>query len=246
VQEHGAEAVSPLFARHGIVHRFDGRPPPALALSAGAAAETRPLCHHGKQVHGTTVVEAGRGTAPQAEARTEADGVLTTAPATAVGVRTADCLPVLLAFAGAARGRSIGAAAVHAGWRGLTAGILGRAVAELTARCGVPPAAVLAAIGPAISRASFEIGPEVAEAFASPALGLAELETGLVLSRGRGDRWHADLALAAVLALRRAGIDAGAISLMRSCTKLDARWFSYRREGQGVGSNWAWVRLPEG
>src|SRR5215831_7124488 len=115
-----------------------------------------------RQVHGAdvTVVDAALATDPETVARTRADALVTPLPGVAVAVYTADCIPVLLADP--VRG-ALGA--VHAGWRGLVAGVIGAAVAAL-GRGGTRPRDVRAALGPSIGPCCFEVGDEVAAQFA--------------------------------------------------------------------------------
>ena len=83
-----------------------------------------------------------------------ADAVVTARPGVAVGVLTADCAPVLLAD------QSAGViAAAHAGWRGALDGVLENTVAAMT-RLGADPGRIIAAVGPCIAQASYEVGPE--------------------------------------------------------------------------------------
>lgn len=138
--------------------------PGAVARNRGVAATLagRPLAGV-RQVHGTTVHEAD---APQATS-VEADAVLTTRTGLAVSVLVADCLPILLVAPG-------GVAAVHAGWRGLAAGITERAVAALVAATGDTPAEVTAAIGPGARGCCYEVGDEVRTAFAAHGPGVRQ------------------------------------------------------------------------
>jgi len=141
----------------------------------------------------------------------DADALLTEHAHSLLIVRVADCVPVLIA---ARDGRSV--AAVHAGWRGLVAGVLTRTLAALAGH------ELIAAIGPSISREHFEVGPEVAEAFRSNAL--AE-----VVHEQTNGRHAIDLRRAARLQLERAGVRR--IDETDCCTWRDAAdLFSYRRE----------------
>jgi len=109
------------------------------------------------QVHSPTVVEVER---PWSHAeRPRADAIVTRVPALAIGVSTADCGPVLLADAEA---RVIGAA--HAGWRGALSGVLEATVAAME-RLGADRRGIIAALGPTISQANYEVGPELVEEF---------------------------------------------------------------------------------
>jgi polyphenol oxidase len=163
------------------------------------------------QVHGTAVRLAG------AADPVEADAAVARLPGATVAVLTADCLPILLC---AADGEEI--AAVHAGWRGLAAGI----VAATAARLATPPARLIAWLGPAISQPAFEVGDEVRAAFVAADAG-AE---ACFLPNERG-RWQADLYALAGRQLRELGIRA--VYGGGWCTYEDReRFFSYRRDGQ--------------
>lgn len=142
-----------------------------------------------------------------------------------MAVRTADCLGVLLAG-------PAGVVAAHAGWRGLLAGVLPASVRAL----GGGAAVDAAALGPCIGAAAFEVGPEVAEAFASAGW-------GPFLTPGHADRSHADLAGAAIEQLRTCGVSAGRIDAADRCTRSEPDLFySFRRDGAGRGHLAAWVR----
>lgn len=170
-----------------------------------------------RQVHGTQVHVAASGTGAAA-APPQADAcVLHAHPGPAV-VLTADCLPILLA---SSDGSVL--AAVHAGWRGLAAGVIEATLAQM------PSASDLHAwMGPAIGMQAFEIGPEVRSA-------LLQADPGALdaFRRGRGDRWHADLQALASRRLRAAGLHH--IAHCPRCTCRDAALHSYRRDGQASG-----------
>ncbi len=90
----------------------------------------------------------------------EGDALITDRPGLALVVRTADCLPILLVDPV----RQV-VGAVHAGWRGTRAGITARAVEYMYHKFGSNPACLWVAVGPAIGRCCYEVGPEVALAF---------------------------------------------------------------------------------
>ncbi len=119
-----------------------------------------------KQVHGATVVDAAEAAAVPGGA--EADAAITDRAQVVAAVMVADCMPVLLADA---QGRCV--AAVHAGWRGLAAGVIQRAVRALRERLGEPDAQVLAYLGPAIGPDHFEVGTDVLEAMSAGLNGAA-------------------------------------------------------------------------
>ena len=220
-------AHSPLFSRHGIDHAFLGR--------GGNDDELQ----HVKQVHGTDLVAAGANTAGDTAARARADGVFTTQRGYRVAVKTADCVPILCCDRQA---RHI-ALAVHAGRRGLLAGIVARAVACLATQ-GVAQDDLLWAIGPAIGMAAYEVSPTEMEAVQGEAAGLRAEQAAWCLGKGRDDRWHIDLQLLAVLQLLNCGVGAAQIEVIRICTYAMAElFFSFRYDKQHIGSNWSYVGL---
>lgn len=163
------------------------------------------------QVHGTAVAVAGEGCGG------EADASVATQPGAVCAVLTADCLPLLLCD----RAGTV-VAAVHAGWRGLLAGVIEATVARLER----PASELLVWLGPAIGPAAFEVGAEVRAAFLATDGGAAE---GAFRPSPAG-RWLADLYALARLRLWRLGI--GAVYGGDLCTFSDsARFYSYRRDG---------------
>jgi YfiH family protein len=159
-----------------------------------------------KQVHGAAVHELGASDGPlEGDAWTSGRG-----DALAL-VYTADCVPVLVASADGAR-----VAAIHAGWRGIIAGVIPAALARL----GVP--AACAAIGPCLSLESCEMGPEVAQQFVQAGLRDAVHERA-------GARPRVDLRAAARMQLERAGCTS--VDVSDRCTYLHADELpSHRRE----------------
>ncbi len=165
-----------------------------------------------RQVHGTRV--ALGGTAPSLP---EADGIVATEADVVCAVLTADCLPVLLTTSD---GSAV--AAAHAGWRGLSAGILEKTVSAMNAT----PERILAWLGPAISQPAFEVGDEVREQFVN-----RFDSAGACFSENGGGRWQADLYGLATLRLRECGVTR--VFGGGCCTHDDSkRFFSYRRDGR--------------
>lgn len=217
-------ASSRLLTARGIAHGFVGRGKPP------------PVTHYAKQVHGISVIAAGASTAPDTPTRAAGDAVLTTERRQRVAVKTSDCVPLLICDPDHAV-----AAAVHAGWRGLTAGIIAQAVAALRRAGGQNLTGI---VGPTIGRERYEVGKEVIDALRSTSSGLTPIGAALCTSKGRSDKWHADLAPAAALALAAAGLPPEAIEVVQTCTYTDQTlWHSARREGPGFGSNWSWIEL---
>jgi YfiH family protein len=163
------------------------------------------------QVHGTRCVEA-EASAPGVEA----DASVARTPGVVCAVLSADCLPILLCDeAGCAVG------AVHAGWRGLAAGVLEAAVAAMA----IPGERLLAWLGPAIGPTAFEVGDEVRAAFVTDDPAAAD-----AFVAGRPGKWGCDLYALARRRLRARGVER--VFGGHFCTFSEAgRFYSYRREG---------------
>jgi len=160
----------------------------------------------------------GRGALAPTEVLPNTDGLFTTCRGLPLYVAVADCSAVLLHAAGAL-------AVVHGGWRGLADGILARAM-ERFQQHGVAPAEIQAAIAPCMQAASYEVGPEVAQACPASAK-----------YPGRDDRWQVDIAKWASAELLKAGIAEPQIEISGLDTGSDPRFFSHRRQGVGAGRN---------
>lgn len=166
------------------------------------------------QVHSPDVVEVS---GPLEGARPRADALVTATPGVALAILTADCGPVLFADHEAG---VIGAA--HAGWQGALDGVL-EATIEAMEHLGADREDITAVVGPTISQAAYEVGPEFVERFfdESP-------ENGRFFAGGTGDRAQFDLPGYCLYRLRAAGIDHA--EWTRHCTYSDAdRFYSYRR-----------------
>ena len=178
-----------------------------------------------------------------ADAVVEADGLWTTTPGVRIGVRVADCVPVLLA--GPLADGKPWAAALHAGWRGATGsgdpepggGILRRGVAHYRA-LGGHPGSLVWAFGPAILACHFEVGEEVIEAARQdPAWNDA------LRSEGPSGKPHLDLhgflrAQALDLGLEPSG--EGSVALCTVCRP--DLLYSYRR-GETTSRQWGWIQI---
>lgn len=149
----------------------------------------------------------------------EGDALLERTPGAVVAIRTADCIPILLAD-----GRNRAVAAVHAGWRGTVAEIAARAVEAMAREFGTRPEDLRAAIGPGIGKCCYEVGPEVAAHF------------------GAAVRAHIDLSEANRRQLAACGIPAGRIYVADLCTRCLAEDFhSFRRDRESAGRNYSFV-----
>lgn len=161
-----------------------------------------------KQVHSDIVFVAAEKTGCLGEG----DALVSATPGQKVGIRTADCVPVLLADPD----RQV-VAAVHAGWRGTVAGIVGGTVAQMRQQFGCEPSSIRAAIGPSIGKCCFEVGPEVSRQFHAYTDGVQELT-------------HLDLAMANFRQLQEAGLRPDYVDASGLCTMCDIRFHSFRRD----------------
>ena len=140
---------------------------------------------------------------------------MTDAPGALVGVRTADCVPILIADVSKRK-----VAAVHAGWRGTAQATTAKAVGAMAARFGSQARNLQAAIGPAIGDCCYEVGPEVASQFQDLFPEIA----------GPAERTHLDLPEANRRQLLSAGVPPDRIYLCGLCTAcLAEEFFSWRR-----------------
>jgi hypothetical protein len=171
--------------------------------------------HWLRQVHGARVTEARRAAAEE-----EADACVARTPGEVCVVLVADCLPVLFCD----RAGSVVAAA-HAGWRGLSHGVLESTVAAM----GPAGADLLAWLGPAIGPDAFEVGRDVLDAFTAVDFGAAACFRSKPPGPDSEPKWFADLY---ALARRRlAAVGVRAVFGGGLCTSSDARrFFSHRRD----------------
>jgi polyphenol oxidase len=162
-----------------------------------------------RQVHSDRVVFAeGPGM------HGEADALMTDRSGFALAIRTADCVPILIADP-----ENHAVAAVHAGWRGTVTAILAKTLAEMSKRFGTKPEKVLVAIGPAIGPCCFEVGPEVAVQFGQVA-----------------EKTHVDLIEANRGHALAAGVPVSQITVSGHCTRCEPTLFhSFRRDREQSG-----------
>jgi YfiH family protein len=197
------------------------------------AAGAGPL-YFATQVHGAAVARVHSGDVRGDVARVQADGLCSDAADLAVAVFVADCIPAVLADP-----RTGAFAAVHAGWRGTVAGVLPAAVRALGEHFGARPQDVRVALGPAIGRCCFEVGPEVVAAF--EALIPGAHAAGVVLD-GAARKARVDLKVANRILLERAGVSPQAIDLGDECTSCETdRFYSYRRDSGRTGQHLGFI-----
>ncbi|HSM61783.1 MAG TPA: polyphenol oxidase family protein, partial [Longimicrobiales bacterium] len=175
------------------------------ALAAGTGMRT---VAHAHQVHGPAV-RLHRATHPGLHVYEPCDGHATCDPGVLLAVTTADCIPVSMVDP-----ETRAVALVHAGWRGVAAGVVERGAEVLRERLGVPSARLLVHLGPAICGRCYEVGPEVFQA-----LGLDAREGPAPL----------DLRVAVARRVAALGVREESISVSSHCTRCgDAGLFSHR------------------
>lgn len=183
-----------------------------------------------RQVHGAAVVCLEPTPEGGVRVPGEADGLLTGGEGLLLVVTAADCVPVWLLDPA-----SGGLALLHAGWRGVAAGVLRAGVRAMGARFGADPGTLLVHLGPAICGECYEVGPEVLEA----------------LGRGAGPTGgHVDLRDELAGRAGDLGVTAASVSRSSWCTRCDADQFhSHRGRGEDAGRMAAfvgWRHRPEG
>ena len=188
---------------------------------ARAAKVERSRLYGVKQVHGDQVLQA-----PVADGA-EADAIWSGRAGDAVGVKTADCIPLLLEDP---KGRRV--AAVHAGWKGTFAQIAARAI-ETLARQGSEPKHLRAAIGPSIRVCCYQVGDALAAQF------IARFGEAVVVRRDGHP--YLDLQAALRSTLAHCGVPVAQVDDLRLCTACDARFYSHRRDQGLTGRHFSFV-----
>ena len=179
-----------------------------------------------KQIHSGLVLEA---VPPGGDRFSEGDALVTKAPGMLVGVRTADCVPILIADE-----RTRAVAAVHAGWRGTAQNIVAAAVHALVTRFGSRAEDLHAAVGPSIGPCCYEVGVDVARRFDT---GEPERDTA------EGPR-KIDLPGINERQLRDAGV--ADVWVAGECTYCESgRYYSFRREKEQAGRMMSFVGQRE-
>jgi hypothetical protein len=172
------------------------------------------------QVHGANVAVLAKDADAVELSGREADGVISNHASQLIGVVTADCVPVLLAD-----GERKVVAAVHAGWRGIVAGVLQRAIGQMVVDLGCRADQMRAAVGPHIGRCCYEVGAEVVEEFSHYRAQLTQP------SSRQEAAWMLDLGAAVNEVLMDAGLGSPNIESLERCTHCaEELFYSYRRD----------------
>lgn len=180
------------------------------------------------QVHGTNVVEITKLNFSQSKTPPEADASISWLPNQVCAVLTGDCLPILICDKSGTR-----VSAIHAGWRGLAAGVIEAAIQKLCC----PPEQLLVWLGPAIGPTVFEVGKDVLEAF-------QDCYTEECFKPTSKGTWLADIYQLAIVRLHRLGI----VDIFGAgfCTYSDTeRFYSFRRSNKtGRMASLIWFTAP--
>lgn len=202
-----------------------------------------------KQIH-STLIHRITAPAPPEAALPQGDGLMTDRPGLLLAIKTADCLPILLADR---RNRAV--AAIHAGWRGTLERIAENCVGRMRMEYGSRPEDILAAIGPGIGPCCYRVGEEVMDQFESQFGYASELFRRVSESDPIREKYpmlfltarapghsnlepslYLDLAEANRRQLVAAGIRSGSIFLSGECTRCQPRrFFSHRGENGSTG-----------
>lgn len=182
------------------------------------------------QVHGVAIVKASATSGDQVRPPlAEADAIWASTPGVAVGVKTADCVPLLI------EDRRLGfVAAVHAGWRGVIGKIAQVAISTLC-EAGSNPADLRVAVGPCIQRCCFEVDGDLPQRFT------AAFGEQVVYRPAGKAKVHLDLPWALSRTLEAAGIAASHVDLKTECTVCDPRFYSHRREKGLTGRHLSFI-----
>jgi len=213
-EQYRAASLSALsWMEHGFGTRLAGKDAPPVAATL-------------KQIHSDMVVRAGKETGCLGEG----DALITDQPGLRLVIRTADCVPVLLADP-----ERKAVAAVHAGWRGTAASVVAKTVERMRQEFGSEPEHLVAAIGPSIGVCCYEVGPEVAEHF-KPWFPELQSEAGQPVSL--------NLQEANRLQLLNCGVTPSRVVAAGLCTYCEYTEFhSFRRDKERSGRMESWIAI---
>ena len=237
---------SPLFSAHEIPHGFytreikaqfwiaeDANQPLSPDEKTRSASDLRFVLEdlhadhllHPIQVHSDKILHPKEISKEPRQRGTEADAMMIAKPGVAVGVVTADCLPILIADT-----QSETVAAVHGGWRGLFANISKKTIAAMCNEFQSEPQSLLAAIGPGISLQAYEISYDLMTKFVD------RYPWAAYMINTSQNRIRLNLQEIARYQLEEAGLKPANIDTVSGCTFFDETLFdSYRRQGDAAG-----------
>jgi YfiH family protein len=181
----------------------------------------------GEQIHGRVVATLAAEPGRQLEGAAcvgRCDALMTADRRVGLVVWSADCVPILMIGGGVV-------AAVHSGWRGAVADIVGAVARRFAVEYGVLPEDLRAVLGPAISGPRYEVSREVIDSLGAFALDEVRWRTGRFV----------DLRGFLSARLESLGLNEAAISIVGPCTASTPGLASYRRDGSDAGRQWSMV-----
>jgi YfiH family protein len=181
------------------------------------------------QVHGKNVRVVTRANLAE---KPDGDGMVTAESGILLAVASADCVPILMLYAGC---KIVGA--IHAGWRGVIAGIAEEGVRAMES-LGAKPREIRAALGPSIGQCCFEVDDELADRFAREVAGSARHSRP-----GRPGKSHLNLRAIITDQLMRSGLPRESISNVGPCTKCANDRFFSRRANASSGLQLSFIGL---
>ena len=184
---------------------------------------------HSDIIYTVTCDDRGKGYYVR-EGIASGDGYITTERGVTLGIKTADCVPIL--FEAHKDGRVVAVGAVHAGWRGTVAGIAKKCVERLENEAGVATKDIRAAIGPCIHKCCYEVSRDVFDAV-SDGLGKSFAER-FVVSTGSDGKYMCDLAGINRELLIGCGLDKENVDVLDECTCCQPNKFYSHRYSHGV------------
>ncbi len=181
-----------------------------------------------KQIHSNIVRRVSYDT--KDESSLEGDALISSFRGICIGVYTADCIPVLLYDK-----QHCIVAAVHAGWRGTLGGVISETLKNMKLNHNSDPANIVSVIGPGIGKCCFEVDKDVAIKF------IEKFQETDNFIYPYNSKFILDLQHINKEMLKKEGVKN--IEVIDICTKCDTNYYSYRREGQGVGSQLSFIGL---
>ncbi len=241
----GSYLESDLLKRYGFKHgffnkRFQYQNPEKLSKVLGENLSI----HSCKQIHGNNVIEASVAKSCQT---IEADGLLSDKPKQSLWIASADCIPILIAD-----NKTRNVAACHAGWRGISKGILREVLSKLRIR-GSQLNSIIIALGPAISGKNYQVDDSVANSIYQSVSNDNSISSnnsesikrliklGILEHDKDPDRFLLDIRLAAFHQLIQSGLNGNQISICPICTFAEPNIFHSRRRDNLKKIQWSGI-----
>ena len=204
-----------------------------IAASLGFASEKLILAN---QVHGDIFYVPSDHDFPRGGKFPECDAFTTKDAGFVLGIKTADCVPVLLID-----GKKKIISAIHAGWKGTALAIAAKGVREMQRQWGSKAYDIWAAVGPSIGPCCYEVDESIRCEFIT-----AGSKVDPFKPSANKDHWTLDLISANRLQLQNEGVPARQIETADICTCCDGEhFFSYRRDGEQTGRQLSFIMLRE-